>query len=289
MAYNVKIYEYDDFYQYRFYDRPVLSKGDRLIEESKDTREDSEKSSEKAIIQNEDAGKDKDAEDDLKREHSKSVSINRSIQSIYELVFANKWDYFITLTFDPKKVNSLDYDVVIKKTSQWLNNMSKRKAAGNLKYIFIPERHKSGSYHIHGLLADCGTMEFTDSGRVAIGKKAYKRTSKNAHYPTIYNIGNWRYGFSDATQVQDNDRVCSYFTKYITKDLVVDLKGRRRYYPSNNLKRARVEELIGEHRDIEKFIIDMMIDGQIDYIKEQDIPEANQRIRYITVLKKSNN
>lgn len=289
MAYNVKVFEYDDFYQFRFYDCPIIEKQDRHFD-----RDDLSDINEVNVADRDDEGinlREKETgEIEVDRteqaiQHSRIVSLNRSVQKIYEIAFSNKWDYFITLTFDPKKVDSLDYDVVIKKTTQWLNNMSKRRTDGNLKYLFIPEKHKSGAYHIHGLLADCGTMEFVDSGRVSIGNKCFKRTENNAHYPTIYNIGNWRYGFSTASEVQDSDRVCSYLTKYVTKDLVIDLKGRRRYFPSNNLNRPEVQTTLFSQDEMNNYIAGLLIDGKVGYMKEQDIQNTNQRIRYITVRK----
>lgn len=39
-------------------------------------------------------------------EHSQRVSMNRTIQKIYEIARSNRWEYFITLTFDPQKHNS---------------------------------------------------------------------------------------------------------------------------------------------------------------------------------------
>ena len=77
------------------------------------------------------------------RERSLVVSQNRTLNKIYEISRSNDWDYFLTLTFNPEKVNSYDYEEVTKKLSQWIKNM-KRKYAPDLKYLLVPERHKSG-------------------------------------------------------------------------------------------------------------------------------------------------
>ena len=167
--------------------------------------------------------------------HSQRVSVNRSKNKIHELARSENWEYFVTLTFDGEKADRYDYSECIKKCQQWLNNQRKRYAP-NLAYLFVPEKHKDGAFHFHGLIAHVGNMKFTDSGRVAVGKKAYKRTDKNGNYPTIYNLDGWKNGWSTATQVKDTYKATNYITKYVTKDICTDLKGKHRYIASNNLK-----------------------------------------------------
>ena len=81
--------------------------------------------------------------------------------------------------------------------------MSKRK---NLKYLVIPEHHKDGAIHMHGLIS--GDIKLIDSGK----------TDTSGH--TIYNMPDWRYGFSTAIETYGDVENCAkYITKYITKDL----------------------------------------------------------------------
>lgn len=259
--YNLKSFDYGEFVQYRIYDR-VISKSD----EEPEKRENN--------INQDDFVKDK--------ERSEKVSINRTIQTIYKYAQANQWEWFVTLTFKRDgKVDVYNYSDVVKKLSKWLNNQ--RAKCPDLKYLFVPEMHKDGAFHFHGLLADCDQLTFTDSGRVSDGGKAYKRTEENADKPTIYNMDQWKYGFSTATKVQENVRVSSYICKYITKDLIRTIGRRRRFYPSNNLDQPLESEMLWKKDDIDDLLKD--IGDQLEYIKTQTISAAHQRITYVTVKK----
>lgn len=258
-SYNVQVYDYEDFVQYRIYKRPVV---DGFERENKKSDEQTEKQA----------------------EHSRKSSLNRTKQSIYEFAYNNTWDLFITLTFSPEKTDRKNYDEITRKTSQWLNNIRKRKC-NDLKYLIVPEMHEDGAFHIHGLLANCDGLELVDSGRVAVGKKACIRTKKNEHFPWIYNIDNWKWGYSTATRVVDNAKCCSYICKYITKEMCVALKGKRRFLQSRNCKRVEVEKMNLDVDLIGSMIDGYYIDGLVDYDKTQDIPQAGQQVRYITVKK----
>lgn len=269
--YNLKLYRYEGFDQYRIYSKPIEYDSCKGLRNEKDYNCDGNIQKQETVADDNEKNQNEDV-------RSKKVSINRTIQTIYEYAYANKWDYFVTLTFDPAKVDRNDYKQVTKKACEWCKNMRNRFAP-DLKYLLVPELHKKGGFHIHAVMADCGKMVFEDSGRVAIGKKAYVRTSENAHYPTIYNLGNWRYGWSTATEVKDSGKVSSYLVKYITKELVANTKNFRRFYPSNNLKRAEVEMFNLPYEEIETVLQEL----PVDYMKSLNIPEAGQSVKYITV------
>ena len=67
-------------------------------------------------------------------------SLNRTVNQIYTISRANKWEYFITLTIDPKKLDNTDFNLVSEKLNIWTNNLKKRYAP-DLKYIIVPELH----------------------------------------------------------------------------------------------------------------------------------------------------
>lgn len=143
--------------------------------------------------------------------------------------------------------------------------------APNMKYIIIPELHKDGiHYHFHGLLADCSQLTFVDSGIVQNGK-------------IVYNISDFKYGFTTATKVEDTRKVSSYISKYITKDLEIHIKGKRRFLASKNCEKVRVIDYHMTEEEIETLIDSISLD--ITHMKTQDIPEAHQRIKYIELKK----
>ena len=52
----------------------------------------------------------------------------------------------------------------MKKAHKWINNCKNRKAR-ELLYLLVPEQHKDGAWHIHGLLCNTTGLTFTDSGK----------------------------------------------------------------------------------------------------------------------------
>lgn len=160
-------------------------------------------------------------EAEIDRERSLRVSADRSLNMVYKYARANVWEWFFTLTFNPEKVDSFNYEEVTEKLSKWLNNM--RRTCPEMKYMVVPEKHKSGRYHFHGLFANVDGLRFEDSGHADQDGK------------TIYNVGNYSLGFSTATRAQDTGRASSYLSKYISKDLAESTFGRKRYWASRNL------------------------------------------------------
>lgn len=273
--YNLKKIDYGEFVQFRVYDRPVSKNEEQ--KEIKEQKQEVNKNDKIDTKDNKDAGQ-------TNNNRSEQVSINRSIQTVYKYAQANTWQYFVTLTFKRDgKVNVYDYADCVKKLTVWLNNQ--RKKCTDLKYLFVPEMHKDGAFHFHGLIANCAGLTFSDSGRVAIGNKAYKRTKENQHFPIIYNMDNWKYGWSTATAVVSSCKSASYICKYITKDLIQGIGKRRRFYPSNNLDLPEESEHFFDMDSLDALI--ESFGDALDYSKTQDIPEAHQRIRYFTVMQSS--
>lgn len=73
------------------------------------------------------------------------------------------------MTFNPDHVNSFDYDECYNRTYQFLKNVKRQNP--DFKCIFVPEYHKSGGIHFHGIGTDCDNLKFEDSGITKKGKK----------------------------------------------------------------------------------------------------------------------
>lgn len=65
----------------------------------------------------------------LKKEmHSLYSSANRTKNEVYKLARANKWDWFITFTFDKNKVEDrTDYSALVEKVGKYFNHWKERK------------------------------------------------------------------------------------------------------------------------------------------------------------------
>lgn len=191
------------------------------------------------------------------------ISLSGTKNRIYNIARSNTWDWFITLTFDRNITDSSDYDTVIKKLSKYLNNFQQRYEP-DMKYLIVPELHKDGvHYHFHGLLSNVEHMQFRFSGHF-----------DNKDNP-IYNIVNWKLGFTTATRVQDSGRVSNYITKYITKESEQYLKEKKRYYCSRNIERVKAEKFIQDEQDFQATYSD-----SICYCKTVNVKEAHQQINY---------
>ena len=183
----------------------------------------------------------------IKREEStpRMDSIKRSKDKLFDLVYCNDWDYFVTVTFNPDEVDSFNVKEVMRKTAKWLNNAVTRKG---LRYLLVPEEHKSGRIHCHLLIND--VFDLVDSGKRSKGRK-------------VFNIPSWKYGFSTAVPVEgDKLRLSCYITKYITKNSK-SIFGKY-YWSSRNL--VREPKIILTNNDFNG--LDIALDFQTYEIKK---------------------
>lgn len=155
------------------------------------------------------------------QEENETRSFNRTKNKIYDYSRCTNWEKFITFTFNKEKVDRYNFDECSRVVRQWIHNQ--RRNAPDLQYLLVPELHKDGAIHFHGLLANTGKMKFVDSG---------KRTKDKQ---VIYNMGAWSNGFTTAIDVYNTHGVSKYIGKYITKELCALTKGKNRYFVSTNL------------------------------------------------------
>lgn len=261
LLYNCKIKHYPDGKTNTIYcNRPIfhpdIEKDD--IKSYDDTEsDDSTKPSSK-----ENSGSSEFREDVLKRNREK----------VFDIVYSNKWIWFLTITFDPKNVDSSNVSDVMRKLQYWLNHKVQRSG---LKYILIPERfHHSDGIHCHALVNDAIKTEY--SGRVRFGKKSFREQDcerlgiEYTDNDKIYNVPDWKYGFSTALPVTDNSgKLSVYLTKYITKG--VDRIFGRYYWSSRNIVREPEIEYLSVPYD------------EID-LPEYTVPGTCYKCKYLTQM-----
>lgn len=163
--------------------------------------------------------------DDKKRYENLYNTKQRLIDLVYCNSLISPWEYFVTLTFDPEKVDSFNYNEVVGVMGKWLDNIKHQNK--NLKYVLVPELHKSGRVHIHGLFKNCPNLKLVDSGKRKNGCK-------------IYNIENYKYGFTTISKIKNQEAVSVYMSKYMTKELI-QISGRKTYWCSQGLERPKIE------------------------------------------------
>lgn len=148
-------------------------------------------------------------------------SFNRARQQCFDYLMCNPdIDTFLTFTVDPSEHDSFDYGEIVGSLSNWLDNRVRRKG---LKYILVPERHKSGAIHLHGL-SNFDALKLVDSGYYRYKKynllleQIPKNARKNAR--KIYNVDDLSLGFSTAIRMSGesaHEKVAKYIWKYMTK------------------------------------------------------------------------
>lgn len=262
MIYNTRIKSYHNGKQVTIYSKSFEKQEKKDKDENKELKQEENQELNKnkklsKAYKNENRTKEQE-------EHCIEYSIKQTKNRIYDIARSNHWEWFITLTFDRSKVFSNDYEIVTKELTKFLHNLQ-QNICPNIKYLIVPELHADGEhYHFHGLLANCDGLQFTYSGH-----NDYKKGLP------IYNIVNWKLGFTTATQVQDTARVSSYITKYITKDCIAVLKNKKRYYASHNVERPQEEYML---TTLDEFVEDYACTSS--YMKTINVPQAKMQVHY---------
>lgn len=171
----------------------------------------------------------------------------RARKQLFELAVCNQFDLFVTLTLDSAQVDRYDYKVVINKLRQWLDNLVRRHG---FAYLLVPERHKDGAIHFHGLVREAG-LKLADSGH------------RDKSGRMIYNILNWRLGFTTAVRLDgDYGNICRYITKYIGKDVgKAGTIGGRYYYHNAGLTKPRCVYYNTPFEEAEGFTVEVKEGG----------------------------
>jgi len=150
-------------------------------------------------------------------------NISRAKSLIFEYAYCNKWDYFITLTISPDHYDRHDLAAYMKDLGKWLSNYNTNHKS-KISYILIPEQHKDGAWHLHGLVS--GILP--------------KHLIRNEHGYLDWPMYSRKFGYCSLDTLHDHEAVSKYITKYVTKELLSREYGQRTYYCSKGLQRAEL-------------------------------------------------
>lgn len=181
-------------------------------------------------------------------------NISRAKSRVRELALCNSWEWFFTLTVSPDKNIRYNLSEVQRKVSDSFANFNK-KYNSKAKYLLIPEQHKDGAWHIHGLLLGI-------SGE-AIAKSP--ASDKYLHIPYL----STSIGFNSVDKIKSLERCASYITKYITKDMTGNNigKNKRLFWASRGLQRKELFFAGKTHNE-------QMFDYENDYVKIKEFKEC---------------
>lgn len=183
MIYNVRIKVFPDgTKQYLYSENAKQREFKRMLSDLPD-----------AYLDNDIEVEEKENERDVSGECAK-----RAKQRVWDIARANSWDYFFTLTLDPACVNRFDYNAV----TDLIKQFTRQLHYYGCEWLIVPEQHKSGAWHFHGLLKGKTPM--------TIGKTLKDGT-------VLYNFKNYEFGFTSLSRINNEQAVATYLTKYLTK------------------------------------------------------------------------
>lgn len=143
---------------------------------------------------------------------------SRARSVVLQLGLCNDWQYFITCTVDPEKFDRYDLAGFYKAFSQWLRDQSK-KYGSKIEYFFVPELHKDGAIHLHGMIR-------------GLPDDVLCFFIRGLHPLDLVENGflNWpayqkKFGFCSLGKIKDPVKAVFYICKYISKDLASSVSG----------------------------------------------------------------
>lgn len=169
-----------------------------------------------------------------------SRSADQSLDRFYGYALSNEWDYFITLTTDKMKVDRYDDDAV---KALWREcRRTLQRFDENVRILIVPERHKDGALHFHGLV---GT-ERTWTMKLAVNPRTGNQMYSSSGTP-LFEFPFWNYGMAtcaiidfgkegedlDLSPAAHRRRVTNYLMKYVTKNFGIEYRKRRFYHTLN--------------------------------------------------------
>lgn len=191
------------------------------------------------------SGRETETSDKAQEERTRRqvYAIRRRIRGY---AFSNNFRWFVTLTFNPEKVDSSDYETAKNTLLKWCRRMRDRH--DRFDYLIIPELHKSGAVHFHGLLGDI-PAHFVGALNPKTGKPIIR------HDRQVYNLAEWEYGFSDCEEIESPERAASYITKYVTAALLTDkeMYNKKRYFNSQGLAKPVVSFGMSDNTELDSF------------------------------------
>lgn len=202
----------------------------------------------------------KSTEEQLKKYLKKRVKERK--EKIIDISFSNDWKYFITLTFDTKNKdyfpNGYNHLQAIELLKKWINNQKHKNK--NMRYIIVSEFHKkSGNLHFHGLFNKVN-WNLSESINPHNNKPIIKNGCK------IYNLLDYKLGFTTISEIKNSKKVSIYLSKYITKDLI-SLNNKKVFWYSRNLYKPLINFKY-LNSDLKSYLKANDILFYKDYIKE---------------------
>lgn len=139
-----------------------------------------------------------------------SVSRARARAAVRDIALCNRFTHFFTWTLDASLIDRYDADEVKRRVTSTLKNLGYRKG---FRYVIVPEFHKDGAIHFHGLCI-LGSVRIEAASNPYTGQPIITERGQQ-----VYNMADWTLGFSSCIPIDENyERTCNYIVKYLSKD-----------------------------------------------------------------------
>ena len=176
-------------------------------------------------------------------------NVRRAIRTVQELALCNEWKWWVTLTFSKENIDRTDIAAIKQNIARWLRNERRNHHGGNLSYLLIPEQHRKGGWHMHGLI-NGGLMDDDLSSDWSKFDKLPKYIRDNlsngcnipGQPPTLLWWPRYvkKWGWCTVERVRSVEACAAYCTKYMTKQMNSNAisGGKALYIASQGLNRA---------------------------------------------------
>lgn len=187
-------------------------------------------------------------------EPDRARQLRRIRQRSRSIVYGSRWAWYVTLTVSSDLCDRYSLDDIYNRVFRdciYRYNQGVRSER-RLLYFFVPEFHKDGAIHLHGLLKNVrrDTLRRNEHGYLEIADFRDKLGFMNIQ------------SLSKSSR-DDYNKTVSYILKYITKSFERLPSGAHAYYCSKGLPRGEITKKIYDE-NVEALI------NSADYIFEND-------------------
>ncbi len=127
-------------------------------------------------------------------------NLSRTKGRVLELSLCNPWEYFVTMTINADKQDRYALPDYIKALGIWIGNYNK-KYNTKLSYIIVPEQHKDGAWHCHGLFNGVASDSLIKNNNGYLDMPYYQN----------------RFGYISLDRIREKNKCSTYISKYIVK------------------------------------------------------------------------
>lgn len=188
---------------------------------------------------------EKSLEEYMTRAYERTAgNVSRAKNEILGIAMCNRWDWWVTLTVAPDRADRYDIQGLKVKIAKWMRNQRRKPMYAGLRYILIPEQHKDGAWHLHGMLHGVIADDMSNDWdrRERLPTKIRNKIASGAHlywWPEYEK----RWGWCTLERLKSPEDAARYCAKYAAKSIQGEVEmtgipeGKNLYLASQGLAR----------------------------------------------------